>query len=34
LQRHRKSLVECAAMWVLHLQKALTAMNLHLHHVL
>jgi transposase len=34
LQRHRKSLVECAAMWVLHLQKALTEMNLHLHHVL
>jgi transposase len=34
LQRHRKSLVECAAMWVLHLQKALTQMNLHLHHVL
>jgi transposase len=34
LQRHRKSLVECAAMWVQHLQKALTEMNLHLHHVL
>src|SRR5690348_9142815 len=34
LQRHRKSLVECAAMWLQHLQKALTEMNLHLHHVL
>jgi transposase len=34
LQRHRKSLVECAAMWVQQLQKALTEMNLHLHHVL
>jgi transposase len=34
LQRHRKSLVECAAMWIQHLQKALTEMNLHLHHVL
>jgi transposase len=29
LQRHRKSLVECAAMWIQHLQKALTEMNLH-----
>jgi transposase len=34
LQRHRKGLVECAAMWIQHLQKALTEMNLHLHHVL
>ena len=34
LQRHRKSLVECAAMWLQQLQKALTEMNLHLHHVL
>jgi transposase len=34
LQRHRKSLVECAAMWIQHLQKALTEMNLPLHHVL
>jgi transposase len=34
LQRHRKGLVECAAMWVQQLQKALTEMNLHLHHVL
>src|SRR5690349_3551228 len=34
LQRHRKGLVECAAMWVQHLQKALNEMNLHLHHVL
>ena len=34
LQRHRKSLVECAAMWIQQLQKALTEMNLHLHHVL
>jgi transposase len=33
-QRHRKSLVECAAMWIQHLQKALNEMNLHLHHVL
>jgi transposase len=34
LQRHRKGLVECAARWVQHLQKALTEMNLPLHHVL
>ena len=34
LQRHRKNLVECGAMWVQHLQKALNEMNLHLHHVL
>jgi transposase len=34
LQRHRKSLVECAAMWIEHMQKALNEMNLHLHHVL
>src|SRR6202049_201956 len=34
LQRHRKSLVECAGMWVQHMQKALNEMNLHLHHVL
>jgi transposase len=34
LQRHRKSLVECAAMWIQHVQKGLNEMNLHLHHVL
>ena len=34
LQRHRKNLVECAAMWIQHMQKALNEMNLHLHHVL
>ena len=34
LQRHRKDLVECAAMWIQHIQKALNEMNLHLHHVL
>jgi transposase len=34
LQRHRKDLVECAAMWIEHMQKALNEMNLHLHHVL
>src|ERR1700747_2473427 len=34
LQRHRKNLVECAAMWIQHMQKALNQMNLHLHHVL
>ncbi|MBV9491173.1 MAG: IS110 family transposase [Verrucomicrobia bacterium] len=34
LQRHRKGLVECAAMWIQHVQKALNEMNLHLHHVL
>ncbi len=34
LQRHRKNLVECAAMWIEHMQKALNEMNLHLHHVL
>jgi transposase len=34
LQRHRKSVVECAAMWIQHVQKALNEMNLHLHHVL
>src|SRR5271157_4042237 len=34
LQRHRKNLVEAAAMWVQHMQKALDEMNLHLHHVL
>src|SRR5271157_2430264 len=34
LQRHRKDLVESAAMWVQHMQKALNEMNLHLHHVL
>ena len=33
-QRHRKSLVECAAMWIQHIQRALNEMNLHLHHVL
>jgi transposase len=31
LQRHRRSLVEAAAQWVQHIQKALDAMNLHLH---
>ena len=34
LQRHRKNLVESAAMWIQHIQKALNEMNLHLHHVL
>ena len=34
LQRHRKELVQCAAMWIQHMQKALNEMNLHLHHVL
>src|SRR5260370_2178035 len=34
LQRHRKNLVECAAIWIQHMQKALNEMNLHLHHVL
>jgi transposase len=34
LQRHRKNMVECAAMWIQHMQKALNEMNLHLHHVL
>jgi transposase len=34
LQRHRKGLVECAAMWIQHIQRALNEMNLHLHHVL
>jgi len=34
LQRHRKDLVESAAMWIQHMQKALNEMNLHLHHVL
>jgi transposase len=34
LQRHRKSLVEYAGMWIQHIQKALNEMNLHLHHVL
>ncbi len=34
LQRHRKSLVQYAAMWIQHIQKALNEMNLHLHHVL
>ena len=34
LQRHRKNLVEYAAMWIQHVQKALNEMNLHLHHVL
>ena len=34
LQRHRKSLVEYASMWIQHIQKALNEMNLHLHHVL
>ena len=34
LQRHRKNLVESAAMWIQHMQKALNEMNLHLHHVL
>ena len=34
LQRHRKNLVEYAAMGIQHMQKALNEMNLHLHHVL
>ena len=34
LQRHRKELVQCASMWIEHMQKALNEMNLHLHHVL
>jgi transposase len=34
LQRHRKNMVESAAMWIQHMQKALNEMNLHLHHVL
>ena len=34
LQRHRKELVEYAAMWIQHMQKALNEMNLHLHHLL
>jgi len=34
LQRHRKNMVEYAAMWIQHIQKALNEMNLHLHHVL
>jgi transposase len=34
LQRHRKSLVEYAGMWIQHIQRALDEMNLHLHHVL
>ena len=34
LQRHRKDLIEYAAMWIQHMQKALNEMNLHLHHVL
>src|SRR5260370_25496316 len=34
LQRHRKNLVESAAIWIQHMQKALNEMNLHLHHVL
>jgi transposase len=32
--RHRKMLIEYAAAHVQHMQKALTQMNLHLHHVL
>jgi|SRR5688572_14397118 len=32
--RHRKTLVEYAACHVQHMQKALTQMNLHLHHVI
>lgn len=34
LQRHRKNLVECGAMWIQYIQKALNEMNLLLHHVL
>lgn len=34
LQRHRKGMVENAAMLVQHMQKALDQMNVHLHHVL
>src|SRR6201987_1460922 len=34
LQRHRKNLIEYAAMWIQHMQKALNEMKLHLPHVL
>lgn len=34
LMRHRSSLVEMASQHVLHMQKALTQMNLQIHHVL
>ena len=34
IQRHRKALVEDAARSVLHMQKALDGMNLHVHHAL
>jgi transposase len=34
LQRHRKSLVEMATTHLLHVQKALDGMNLHVHHAL
>ena len=34
LQRHRKTLVEASARSVLHMQKALDGMNLHVHHAL
>jgi len=30
LQRHRKNPVECGAMWIQHIQKALNGMNLQL----
>jgi transposase len=34
LWRHRESLVQMAAQHILHMQKSLDQMNLHLHHVL
>jgi transposase len=34
LQRHRKNMIEGASMLALHIQKALSEMNLYLHHVL
>src|ERR1700752_4359877 len=34
LNRHRSSLVESAAVHIQHMQKALTQMNLQIHHVL
>src|SRR5713101_3570406 len=34
LMRHRQMLVECAASHVQHMQKAMTQMNLQLHHVI
>jgi len=34
LMRHRQMLIECAAAHVQHMQKAMTQMNLQLHHVI